>query len=206
MNARTLFERRFSCRNFDTTALDRTTVEAVLEAARWAPNGGNLQPWRFVVVLDSSRRRTIAGAAYGQGFLAQAPVVITVCAVPDESATKYGPRGRELHCLQDTAAAAENTLLAATDLGLGSCWVGAFDEAAIVRALELPRSWRPVALIALGHPAFVLLDLGQEVVDLRLDLGVLGPLAQLFDVAFDTIHGGESGSRVVGCVETTHPG
>jgi nitroreductase len=151
----TLFERRFSCRVFDTTPLDRETVETVLEAARWAPNGGNLQPWRFVVVLDSNRRRAIAGAAYGQGFLAQAPVVITVCAVPDESATKYGPRGRELYCLQDTAAAAENILLAATDRGLGSCWVGAFDESAAARVLELPRNWRPVALIALGRPAEV---------------------------------------------------
>jgi len=73
--------------------------------------------------------------------------------VPDESATKYGPRGRELYCLQDTAAAAQNILLAATDRGLGSCWVGAFDERAIARVLEVPRIWRPVALIALGRPA-----------------------------------------------------
>ena len=153
MNARTLFERRFSCRIFNTAPLDRETIEAVLEAARWAPNGGNLQPWRFVVVLDPDRRSAIAGAAYGQVFLAQAPVVIAVCAVPNESATKYGPRGRELYCLQDTAAAAENILLAATDRGLGSCWVGAFDEHATARALELPVSWRPVALIALGRPA-----------------------------------------------------
>jgi nitroreductase len=153
MTARTLFERRFSCRSFDTARLERETVEAVLEAARWAPNGGNLQPWRFVVVLDPERRRAIAGAAYGQGFLAQAPVVITVCAVPNESATKYGPRGRELYCLQDTAAAAENILLAATEHGLGSCWVGAFDEAAIRRVLDFSQSWRPVALIALGRPA-----------------------------------------------------
>jgi nitroreductase len=155
MIPRTLFERRFSCRSFDSTPLDRETVEMVLEAARWAPNGGNLQPWRFVVVLDSERRRAVAGAAYGQGFLALAPLVITVCAVPEESASKYGPRGRDLYCLQDTAAAAENILLAATELGLGSCWVGAFDEAAIRRVLELPQSWRPVALIALGRPTEV---------------------------------------------------
>jgi nitroreductase len=153
MNAQTLFERRFSCRLFDTRPLDRDAVESVLEAARWAPNGGNLQPWRFVVVLDPKRRRAIAGAAYGQTFISQAPAVITVCAVPGESATKYGPRGRDLYCLQDTAAAAQNILLAATEAGLGSCWVGAFDEAAIARALELSRSWRPVALIALGRPA-----------------------------------------------------
>jgi len=153
MTARTLFERRFSCRSFDTAPLDREAVNAVLEAARWAPNGGNLQPWRFVVVLDSDRRRALAGAAYGQSFLALAPVVITVCAVPDESASKYGPRGRELYCLQDTAAAAENILRGAAGRGLGSCWVGAFDEAAIRRVLDLPRSWRPVAHSALGRSA-----------------------------------------------------
>jgi nitroreductase len=128
-------------------------IESLLEAARWAPNGGNLQPWRFVVVLDSGRRRALAGAAYGQGFLAEAPVVITVCAVPDESGTKYGSRGRELYCLQDTAAAVQNILLATTEIGLGSCWVGAFDESAVGRVLELPREWRPVALIALGRTA-----------------------------------------------------
>jgi nitroreductase len=153
MDDRSVFNRRFSCRNFESTPIDRETVMAVLEAARWAPNGGNLQPWRFVVVLDPARRRHIAGAAYGQVFLARAPVVMTVCAVPEESASKYGARGRDLYCLQDTAAAAENILLAATECGLGSCWVGAFDEAAIARVLELPGGWRPVALIALGRPA-----------------------------------------------------
>jgi nitroreductase len=153
MAARTLFERRYSCRVFDADPLEREMVTAVLEAARWAPNGGNLQPWRFVVALEGGCRRALAGAAYGQAFIAQAPVVITVCAVPAESAAKYGPRGRELYCLQDTAAAAQNILLAATEAELGSCWVGAFDESAVARVLELPREWRPVALIALGRPA-----------------------------------------------------
>jgi nitroreductase len=153
MTARTLFERRFSCRIFGPSPPDRETVVEVLEAARWAPNGGNLQPWRFVIARDDSHRRGLAGAASGQGFLSQAPVVITVCAVPEESGTKYGTRGRDLYCLQDTAAAAQNILLAATDRGLGSCWVGAFDEAAVIRVLDLPASWRPVALIALGEPA-----------------------------------------------------
>ena len=152
MNSRSLFERRYSCRSYDSTPLERETVEAVLETARWAPSGGNLQPWRFVVVLDSERRRALAGAAYGQAFLARAPVVVTVCVVPEESARHYGPRGRELYCIQDTAAAAQNILLAATELGLGSCWVGAFDEAAVARVLELPANWRSVALLALGRP------------------------------------------------------
>jgi nitroreductase len=153
MDVQKLFRRRYSCRIYDNTPIDRESIETVLEAARWAPSGGNLQPWRFAVVVDPDRRRALAGAAYGQAFLARAPVVIAVCAVPEESARLYGQRGRELYCLQDTAAAAQNILLAATDLGLGSCWVGAFDEAAVSRALDLPSTCRPVALIALGRPA-----------------------------------------------------
>jgi len=153
MTERTLFERRFSCRSFTDTPLDRDAVTSLLEAARWAPSGGNLQPWRFVVVRDRARRLRLARAAHDQGFLAQAPVVIVVCAVPEESAGIYGERGRELFCLQDSAAAAENLLLAAVEGGLGACWVGAFDEAGVARELGLAAGWRPVALLALGHPA-----------------------------------------------------
>jgi len=153
VNERTLFERRFSCRSFAGTALDRDAVTPLLEAARWAPSGGNLQPWRLVVVRDRARRLQLARVAYGQSFLVQAPVVIAVCAVPEESARIYGERGRDLYCLQDTAAAVENLLLAAVEAGLGGCWVGAFDEAGVIRVLGLAAGWRPVALVALGHPA-----------------------------------------------------
>lgn len=73
--------------------------------------------------------------------------------MPGESARTYGDRGRQLYCLQDTAAAVENLMLAATGEGLGACWVGAFDEAAATRALGLPAGWRPVALVPVGYPA-----------------------------------------------------
>jgi nitroreductase len=133
---------------------DRPVGEEViawlLEAARWAPSAGNLQPWRFYVVTSSELRQKLA-AASRQGFVAQAPVVIVVGAVPEGSAQVYGDRGRYLYCLQDTAAAIQNLLLAATAAGLGSCWVGAFDEAAVHRALGLPPEVRPVALVPLGY-------------------------------------------------------
>jgi nitroreductase len=153
MNERTLFEQRFSCRSYADIPLDRDALTPLLEAARWAPSGGNLQPWRFVVVRDHERRRQLAGAAFKQDFLAQAPVVIVVCAVPGESARVYGDRGRDLYCLQDTAAAAQNLLLAAADAGLGGCWVGAFDEIRVAGVLGLSPDWRPVAFLALGYPA-----------------------------------------------------
>lgn len=153
MSHPTLFRRRFSCRAFTTEPLTPAEVEALVEATVWAPSAGNLQPWRFLVVSDRTLRQALARAAYEQRFVADAPVVFVVCAVPEESARRYGDRGRTLYCLQDTAAAVENLLLAAADLGLGSCWVGAFDEAGASRVLQLPTSWRPVALVPVGHPA-----------------------------------------------------
>jgi nitroreductase len=148
-----LFRNRFSCRGFAPDPVPKGTIEALLEAATWAPNGGNLQPWRFVVVRGGTRKAALAAAACRQGFVAAAPVVIVVCALPEVSARHYGARGRELYALQDTAAATENLLLAATEVGLGSCWVGAFDEQRVRTVLGLPTDWRPVALVALGRPA-----------------------------------------------------
>jgi nitroreductase len=148
-----LFLKRHSCRSYTADRVPSELVERLLEAACWAPSGGNLQPWRFVVVTDDRLRAELARTAFGQAFIGQAPVVIAVCAVPEESARHYGSRGRELYCLQDSAAATENLLLAATAAGLGSCWVGAFDEPAVARVLDLPDDWRPVALVSIGRPA-----------------------------------------------------
>jgi nitroreductase len=128
-------------------------MRRILEAAIVSPSAGNCQPWHLVVVRDQAVRRGLAQAAYGQGFLAQAPVVIAVCCDPARSAQRYGKRGSSLYCLQDTAALTEQVLLAATALELGSCWVGAFDEVAAARVLALPEGLRPVALVSIGHPA-----------------------------------------------------
>jgi nitroreductase len=146
-----IFRRRYSCRRFADTALTQAQLDHILDAAVWAPSAGNLQPWRFVVAGSAELRRRLARAA-GQDFVAEAPIVIAVCAVPGESAPRYGERGTSLYCLQDTAAATQNLLLAATELGLGSCWVGAFDEAAAAAALGIPAAWRPIALVPVGHP------------------------------------------------------
>jgi len=150
MSEPSVLRRRYSCRSFAPDPLPDGDLASVLEAARWAPSAGNLQPWRFVVVTARALRLELAGAAH-QDFVAEAPVVIAVCAVPGESAGRYGTRGRSLYCLQDTAAATQNILLAATELGLGSCWVGAFEEDTVSSALGLPPAWRPVALVPLGR-------------------------------------------------------
>lgn len=148
----TLYQRRRSCRDFADRPVSRELLLELLEAARWAPSGGNLQPWRFVVVRDADRRRQLVGACLGQGFVAAAPVVVVLCALPEVSALHYGARGRDLYCLQDVAAATQNLMLRATELGLGVCWVGAFDEVAVARVLGLDPSWRPLVVVPVGWP------------------------------------------------------
>jgi len=152
MDLWTAIERRRSVRRFSSTPVPQSDIERILEAAIHAPSAGNRQPWHFIVVRNPGLREALATAAGGQDFVAAAPVVIVVCAEPERSAARYGVRGRALYCLQDTAAATEHMLLAATALGLGSCWVGAFDEAAAARALSLPAALRPIAMVPIGHP------------------------------------------------------
>ncbi len=149
-----VLEERHSVRSFDPTVeVPPETVERLLTAAIRAPSAGNRQPWHFYVVRDPALRQALAAAAYGQEFVAQAPLAIVVCADAEQSAGRYGQRGRELYCLQDTAAATEHILLAAVALGLGSCWVGAFDEQRAAQALNLPPQHRPVAILPIGKPA-----------------------------------------------------
>ncbi len=143
---------RRSVRRFKATPLERATIVKLLEAARWAPTAGNLQPWVFVAVTSAEVREELAAAAYNQRFVAEAPLVIGVAAAPPPN-SRYGGRGQDLYALQDTAAAVQNILLAAYALGLGTCWVGAFDDDAVARALRLGPDEKPVALIPVGEPA-----------------------------------------------------
>ncbi len=144
--------KRQSCRHFLSDELPEEHVKLLLECMRRAPSAGNMQPWRFYLVRDDERKQELVASAYGQRFIADAPVAIVVCAVADESAARYGERGATLYCIQDTAAAVQNLLLAATTLGYGTCWIGAFDEQAAVEALKLPARERPVAIIPVGKP------------------------------------------------------
>lgn len=144
---------RRSVRRFTSAPVPVEITDILIETARWAPNAGNLQPWYFYVVRDFAVKHCLAEAALQQRFLARAPVCIVVCAEPRRSARIYGRRGEELYCLQDTATAAQNILLAAMDYGLGTCWVGAFDEGGVRTCLGIPGFRRPVAILAVGYPA-----------------------------------------------------
>jgi nitroreductase len=143
---------RRSVRAYKKQELRPGSVEKLLEAARWAPSAGNVQPWAFVVASSPQTKRDLSLAAYGQKDLEEASVVIVVCADEKRAEQNYGARGKTLYCLQDTAAAVQNILLTAYSLGLGSCWIGAFKEEEARKVINAPKEMRPVALIPIGYP------------------------------------------------------
>jgi nitroreductase len=145
--------KRRSCRSFLKDEVVPEHLDCFISALRWAPSAGNRQPWHFYLIRNRQIKSNLVHAAYGQDFIAQAPIVFVVCALPEKSATRYGRRGRELYIFQDTAAAIQNLLLTATDLGYGSCWVGAFDDQEVSKTLSLPPEEKPVAIIPVGKSA-----------------------------------------------------
>ncbi|MEE9592158.1 MAG: nitroreductase family protein [Thermoplasmata archaeon] len=144
---------RRSIREYRDQDVPEELVDRLLMAAIQAPSAGNRQSWEFVVVRDVERKEDLARAASDQEFLAKAPVILAVCADRARSAERYGARGADLYCIQDCAAATQNLLLTAFSMGLGTCWVGAFDEGAVSKLLQLPEDVRPLALVPVGYPA-----------------------------------------------------
>ncbi len=126
--------------------MESEKLDRVLEAARLAPSAGNRQEWRFVLVTDPDMRQQLATAANGQSFVGQAPVVIVACSVDNEYVMPCG----QLSAPIDVAIALEHVALQATEEGLGTCWIGAFDEAAVKELLGIPESVRVVELMQLG--------------------------------------------------------
>jgi len=144
---------RRSVREFKPDPVDDKDLEKILDAGKSAPSAGNCQPWEFVVVKDGATKQKLVSAALGQSFIAKAPVVVVACANIPRTSSRYGRRGAELYCIQDTAAAVQNILLTAYALGYGTCWVGAFDEESAAKAVKTPPDVRPLAIIPIGRPA-----------------------------------------------------
>lgn len=144
---------RASVREYKSDPVPDAAISEIIEAATQAPSSGNVQDWEFVIVRTSEGRSALASAAFEQGFVAKAPVVIVVCSDTERISNAYGERGKTLYSVQNTAAAIQNLMLAAWDRGLGTCWVGAFSEDAVRDAVVLPSNARPFAIITLGYPA-----------------------------------------------------
>jgi len=143
---------RRSVRAFQARPVEREKIERILEYTRLAPSAGNLQAYEIYRVTSPRARAALARAA-DQSFIAEAPVALVFFANPGRSARKYGARGKELYALQDATIAATYAMLAATDLGLSTVWVGAFNDAGVTTAVGAPGHWVPVAILPIGYAA-----------------------------------------------------
>jgi nitroreductase len=144
---------RRSVRAFGRSPIDREKLERILATTGLAPSAGNLQAYRIVVIEDAKAKAALAAAAFGQDFLAEAPVVLVFCASPERSEGRYGRRGASLYCIQDATIAAAYAQLAAAAQGLAACWAGAFDEPEAAAVLKAPPGLRPVAIMPIGWAA-----------------------------------------------------
>ena len=155
MNVIEAIKQRRSIRVFTDDGVSDAQVQVLVEAANAAPSAGNKQAYHIVVIQNDEVKTRIAHEAAGQPFIATAQVVLVFCAEPELNREKYAERGLHLYCLQDVAAAVENVLLTAVELGLGACWCGGFDEEKAAEILQLPQGRRPVSIVPVGHPAAV---------------------------------------------------
>lgn len=149
MNVIDAVKTRKSIRAYLDKPVEEEKLTMIMEAARLAPSASNKQEWRFVIVRDAETRKKIIPAAGNQSFVGQAPVVIAACAETD---------GHVMACGQpcypiDVAIALDHITLRAVELGLGTCWIGHFNENEIKQILKIPDNIRVVGLMPLGYPA-----------------------------------------------------
>jgi len=149
MTFQDLIKKRYSVRGYKSDPVDDRELELVLEAARLAPTACNLQPFRFVILRTAGRQDELK-RIYPQPWFTQAPLIIGICGVLSEGWVR---RDRKIYVDVDAAIAMDHLILAATDLGLGTCWIAAFDPAAAREILKLPAGVEPIAFTPLGHPA-----------------------------------------------------
>ncbi len=144
-----LLAERFACRAYSGRPVSREDILAVLESARLAPSAKNKQPWIFMV-LESEADRGAVIRSYNRGWIANAPVCIVACA--DHSRSWRRADGKD-HADIDLAIAGEHICLAATSLGLATCWVCNFNAMQLAGELGLAEGIEPVAIFPLGYPA-----------------------------------------------------
>ncbi|MBY9000490.1 MAG: nitroreductase family protein [Candidatus Heimdallarchaeota archaeon] len=147
----TIFEiilNRRSIRSFTDREIPESALMKILEAGWQAPSAGNRQPVEFILIKDPSIKQKISA----QEFVEEAAAVIVVIVNLERTTSRYGDRGEKMYIYHDSGAAVQNMLLMCKALGLGSCWIGAFNDERVSKLLELPEHVLPMAIIPIGYP------------------------------------------------------
>ncbi|MBL7012529.1 MAG: nitroreductase family protein [Kiritimatiellales bacterium] len=145
-----LAKQRCSIRSYSNRMVSKKMINEVLDAGRLAPTACNIQPFQFVVVKEPENLAALAGS-YPADWFAEAPVVIAICTTPRKAWVRKKHDDKN-YADVDGAIAADHMTLAAAELGLGTCWIGAFNPKIVRNVLKLPRSVEPLVMLTLGHP------------------------------------------------------
>ena len=148
MDVFTAISQRCSVRAYKPAVLEEDKLKKVLEAGRLSPSASNRQDWKFIVVKNKESRKKLARAAFGQSFIGEAPVVIVACGTEPKTMLACGQPAHTV----DVSIAFAYMILQAYELGLGTCWIGAFSEEEAKKALSIPENIRVVAMTPIGYP------------------------------------------------------
>jgi nitroreductase len=144
-----LIRNRYSVRAYEPDPVEEEKLQQVLEAARLAPTAANRQPFQIIVIPTEGREGDLR-RIYRRNWFVQAPLVLCICSIPDEGWVRMDGKG---YTDVDAAIAMDHLILAATEQGLGTCWIAAFDPAAARDVLDLPEGVEPIAFTPLGYAA-----------------------------------------------------
>jgi nitroreductase len=148
MDVFTAISQRSSVRAYKPTVVEEGKLKKILEAARISPSASNRQEWKFIIVKNKETNKKLAKAAFEQSFIGEAPVVIVACGTETKSIMGCG---QPTHTV-DVSIACAYIILQAYELGLGTCWIGAFKEDEVKKILNIPEHVRVVAMTPLGYP------------------------------------------------------
>jgi nitroreductase len=149
MDFHNLMQQRYSVRAYKPDPVEDDKLQSILNAARMAPTAANRQPFQLIVIHTSGREVDLK-RIYHRDWFSQAPLVIGVCALPG---TAWVRRDGKNYADVDATIAMDHLILAAAHMGLGTCWVAAFDPAAAREILKLPNDVESIAFTPLGYPA-----------------------------------------------------
>lgn len=144
-----LIRKRYSVRAYRPDPIEDEKLAQVLEAARLAPTAANRQPFQLIVIHTAGRERELR-RIYNSKWFVEAPIVICACGLPKEGWIRQDGLN---YTMVDVAIAMDHLILAAAELGLGTCWIGAFNPEAAREVLGLPDDVEPIAFTPLGYPA-----------------------------------------------------
>ncbi len=150
MDFEQLIQQRYSCRHYSPAPVDDQLLDKVLNAARLAPTAANKQPFQIIIIKTENKKEDLL-KIYNRDWFVQAPFILAICSIPDEGWVRHKYDNANYSTV-DAAIVVDHITLQAADLGLGTCWIGAFNPQPTRDFLKLPDHVEPIAFTPLGYP------------------------------------------------------